>query len=94
MGPRNPIGAGQFVLDESGIGRQFSIHNLRNDSIYNLFDQGGLGLDGGHAISRGLFLHDTVAQKNLLLCIRIQNMYSVFETQRQCGDQGGRRAHG
>ena len=44
-----------MVLNEAGIGRQFAFDNLRNDSIYNLFGESGLDLDGGHAKPQGLF---------------------------------------
>ena len=41
----NAIRAGEFILNQAGVGRQLASDNLRNDSIYNLFYQRGLGLD-------------------------------------------------
>jgi hypothetical protein len=53
--PGDTVGAGEFVLDQPGIGWQFAIGNFRNDSIYNLFHQGWLGLDLRHWISERFF---------------------------------------
>ena len=65
---RHPIGARQLVLDQPRVGRQVAVDDLGNDSVYNLFHEGWLGLELGHAFSEGFVcaFSSTAVQKNAI----------------------------
>ena len=73
--PGHPIGARQIVLDQSRVGRQVAVDNFRNDSVYNLFHQGWLGLELGHAFSEGFVCAFLAPQRNKIHCFVFE--YSI-----------------